>query len=211
MFGWLKRRSRVPYETEVQVWATRAAKIRGVCETIRGVTTVRKTMLVYHFDETWSELRPILDAAGIQWKLAEDNPAAALIDPTTPLIVCPSSRLPALDAPAERDDSRYFSILVVEAYPVRSGDERVEIFAEGLPRRSKIVYACALDELPLSIFAGEKLNTVLRALGMKDDEPLNDRRIATSVRRAQQKIEQKATADQPSATAREWFELNLPN
>ncbi len=74
-----------------------------------------------------------------------------------------------------------------------------------------LVQHASLDDPLLRLFAGEWVETVLRQLGMNEDEPIESQMVTRRIRVAQQRIEDRATADYSAQSAQEWLEKNCPS
>lgn len=67
----------------------------------------------------------------------------------------------------------------------------------------------ALDEPLMQFFGGDRINEVMKRMGMADDEMIEHNMIASSIQRAQKKIEESITMDNTASSQKEWFARNL--
>ncbi len=67
----------------------------------------------------------------------------------------------------------------------------------------------ALDEPLFNRFGGEKIMQLMKQLGMKDDEPVENKMISNAIRNAQQKIASKIKFEQSARSQRDWLTKNL--
>ena len=59
---------------------------------------------------------------------------------------------------------------------------------------------------------GERVEKVLRQLGTNEDDlPIESQMVTRRIRAAQQRIEDRATANHPAQSAEEWLERNCPS
>jgi hypothetical protein len=95
--------------------------------------------------------------------------------------------------------------IFAEHYPLRNKED--ELFEKlGL---SEVVIYSALDESLLTYFGGDRISDMVKQLGMKEDEPLQHKLIASSIKNAQEKIAGKVTVEQTANSPSDWFLYNL--
>lgn len=68
----------------------------------------------------------------------------------------------------------------------------------------------SLDEPLFMRFGGEKTLSMMKKLGMKEDEVIGSCLITKAIHNAQQKIEKQVTVEREAKSQQEWFNLNLP-
>lgn len=68
----------------------------------------------------------------------------------------------------------------------------------------------SLDEALFKYFGGDKLIDLIRNLGMKEDEVIGHAMITASIKRAQEKLEEKVKIEKPATSSEEWFLKNFP-
>ena len=78
-------------------------------------------------------------------------------------------------------------VLVADRYPLRTQDDAIVSFAESLHAAQIVFHSCIKDPL-FAVFRGDQTEKILRAMGMKDNDPLSHPMLARSVRRAQEKL-----------------------
>ena len=186
------------------------ARDGGVCADLRPVLAAGgRVLIVYHFPDTFESLKARLDDMRVPWAQYQGDISGLLGKATAEAIVVASTELmPAANPPAQRDATRPVTLFVVGMHPILRGEERVDLFAEHLPFAVTIVRHIAIDEAPMRIFAGELTVSMLKMLGMKDEEAISDPRITAAVRRAQERIEKKQMNDRPARSAGEWMRVN---
>lgn len=67
----------------------------------------------------------------------------------------------------------------------------------------------ALDEPLFKHFGGEKIVQLMKQLGMKENEAVENKMLTKAVQNAQAKIEKKVLAEQFSTSQKDWIEKNL--
>lgn len=110
-------------------------------------------------------------------------------------------------------------LLVRDALTAQRGG-REPIFAEHYPLRSKeeeayqsmhlekVVVYSSLREPLFRQFGGDRIIHVMQQLGMKETEVIEHSMISSSIKKAQEKIEQKTQLDQSARSQEEWIEKN---
>jgi hypothetical protein len=110
-------------------------------------------------------------------------------------------------------------LLMRDALTAQRGG-RSPIFAEHYPLRSKEVTAYQAMQIEKAVvysslreplfrqFGGDKIIHIMQQLGMKDTELIEHSMISNSIKKAQEKIEQKTTLDQSARSQEEWIEKN---
>lgn len=99
---------------------------------------------------------------------------------------------------------------------------KTPVFAEHHPMLSKekalfeklgltaITIYSALAEPLFKHFGSDKIISMMKQLGMKEDEIIEHNMITKAIRNAQEKIEKKLIVDHHASSQREWMEKNLP-
>jgi hypothetical protein len=99
---------------------------------------------------------------------------------------------------------------------------RLVVFAEHYPLRkiedelyqrlnlTEVNVLSALDEPLFSFFGGERLQEVMRKMGMGDNEIVGHSMITSAIKNAQQKLEQRVVSEKKAASQEKWFEMNFP-
>ncbi|MDZ4796306.1 MAG: hypothetical protein SGI83_18695 [Bacteroidota bacterium] len=97
------------------------------------------------------------------------------------------------------------TIVFTEHYPLRSKEE--ELYKK-LNVKVPVVFSSLGDPL-FKQFGADKIVEMMKQLGMKEEEVIEHKMISKSIRRAQEKIEDKVLIDQPAHSQQEWLEKNL--
>ncbi len=105
---------------------------------------------------------------------------------------------------------QYFSspgpkLVFAEHYPLKQVEQ--ELF-KTLGIEKAIIYS-ALQEPLFATFGGEKIITMMRQMGMKEDEAIEHSMISKAIQNAQDKIEKKVLVEQRTSSAEEWIAMNL--
>jgi hypothetical protein len=96
-------------------------------------------------------------------------------------------------------------VVFAEHFPLASAEQ--ELFAN--LQLTEVPVLNALDEPIFMLFGGENTIEIMKKLGVGDDEIIGHSMITKSIRRAQEKIEEKSGTNYPARSAQEWLSLNL--
>ncbi len=99
------------------------------------------------------------------------------------------------------------TIIFLEHYPILSKEQNLlqELKAE------KIIVLNALDEPLLLSAGGVKIVSLMKTLGMQDEEKIEHALIGKSIRNFQEKLEKKISFESTTSSAEAWFERNHPS
>ncbi|MBK7433522.1 MAG: hypothetical protein IPI66_06195 [Chitinophagaceae bacterium] len=86
--------------------------------------------------------------------------------------------------------------------------EKERSLVSGWEQKDILVFS-ALEEPLFSAFGGEKIISLMKQLGMKEDEPIEHPMVSRSILNAQEKIAKKVIAERPAHSPSEWMTLNL--
>lgn len=201
---------------EEKVWVDGERKLEGVRQDIaRAAAEEKNVLLLAHFEETLSALASSLRARSVPYQTHFDDDASALCAPArgdegAKVWLALASHFRA-QGPAPAGGARVSRILVLvaEHHPLPSKDEAVVEAASRVPCRSEIVFHTALTDALLKRFGGERLQGLLKQLGLKEDEYVSHPLISKAIRSAQEKIGRQVAGELPTRSAEEWFGYNL--
>jgi preprotein translocase subunit SecA len=192
-----KKRSNVEVVPD-HIWMTTAAKFAGLTKEAidRSRSETVAVLLVAHFPDVLERLEKIANHQ------AWDVPCKAV----------PASNLNAnLAASLRVDESATIDIIVGERHPLPSVDNRLEEFADELPCRGRFSHHVSLDDAMMKVFGGDWVKTVLKQLGMTEDEAIESQIVSRRIRQAQQKIEGRTFGSLDAESASEWLQKNCPD
>lgn len=93
-------------------------------------------------------------------------------------------------------------VIFIEHFPLFA-EEQQKFMDLGL--KEAVIYS-SLDDAILDIFGGEKIVEMMRKMGMKEDEMIQNNMITMSVKRAQKKIASKAIISGTAKSQRDWLQ-----
>jgi hypothetical protein len=98
-------------------------------------------------------------------------------------------------------------VVFAEHYPLRSKEQ--SLFT-GLKLADAVIFS-ALDEPLFNHFGGEKIVQLMKQMGMKETESIENSMLSNAIRSAQEKIEKKLVIEQTARSQSDWLEKNFPS
>ena len=195
LFGGRKR-TRVE-EIPDRIWMTSDARFDGLCgeAVARSTDGADAVLLVGHFPDVVARLDEIVR----QQSWAVPCRAVAARDLSRELAFA-----------ARLDESAVIDILVAERHPLPAVDDELSEFAGALPCRCRMAHFLSLEDPVLKAFAGERVQGMLKHLGMKEDEAIESAMVSRQVRKAQRKVEGRSFGNVQADSAAEWLGKNCP-
>ncbi len=95
-------------------------------------------------------------------------------------------------------------IIFLEHYPLFKKEQ--ELFR--LLKAAAITVLSSLEDPLLKQFGGEKISTLMRTLGVDEEEAISHKMITSSLVNAQQKLDKEISAELLASSAEEWFKRN---
>jgi hypothetical protein len=213
LFGWLfGKRERV--NARDWIWLSDVARMNGVAESIDShLAAGRPALVLAHFPSTLAAfgehlMRPDRPHAAVPSVL---TPAAALqLAATGPRVLFGLVRnlRPDEFPSVETAPPSPLAVVVLERHFLRTHDDQVANFAEGLGGSAAVEFHVSLDDPLLKMFSGEWVANVLRRLGMEEDEALDSAMVSRRMRAAQGKIAKTTPTDHQTDSPAEWLDRN---
>jgi hypothetical protein len=97
-------------------------------------------------------------------------------------------------------------VIFAEHYPLQKNEQ--ELFQQLQLKEVKVL--SALDEPLFKKFGSDKIIQMLKTMGMKENDPLENQMISNAIKNAQQKLEKQVVIEHSAPSQRSWLEKNLP-
>jgi hypothetical protein len=198
------------------VWLKDSARAQGAARAVtKPLAAGRHVLLLAHFPATLAAFGEHPVGRECTRALIPDalTPAAALkftTEPAARVHFGLARNLRPDEFPPEDAPESPLAVVVLERHPLRRHDEHVVRFAEGLGSRAEVEFHVSLDDPLMRLFDGERLQGMLRQLGMEEDVPIKSAMVARRVKAAQGKLAAQVSATERDAeSAEEWLRLNL--
>lgn len=209
LWSWFRGKSTRTTSVD-RIWLSDAAHLAGLTKELRAA--VRPVLLLAHFPATLKRVCAALEAEGI-----------------APTILGPTIGVKQLDQLASQGTERHiyagvvrqmasepfpnadnqipdlFEIVVAERHFLRTADDAIEQFAEGLAHRCHVTFHLSLEAPLMRQFAGDWVRSTLERLGMTEDECLESEMVNRRIRGAQASFAKRIDIPRETASADEWL------
>jgi hypothetical protein len=197
------------------IWLNDSARGEGVAKAVnRFLLAEKSVLLVAQFPATLAAFGEQIVAR--KWS---NNAAPDVLTPSTALALATESgprvlfalacNLRAAETPLPEDaHASPLPVIVLERHPLRSHDDRVVEFAEGLGGSATVEFHVSLDDPLMKRFAGKWMQNVLRNMGMKEAEPIESPMVARRVKAAQTRVAKRRMNERDADSAEEWLRKN---
>jgi preprotein translocase subunit SecA len=213
-WDWLVGKPRHVSVAADRIWKSQPAKFQGLRRAVQEQRDDSDLVLVLaHFPQTLAQVQEALAEIplrrlGGSSKLSTADVVRQARKGADPCLAL-TGWLAGDSAPRQVDEEAGpVSILVAERHFLRSQDERIGEFAQGLGRRCRIQFFLSLHDPLLRTFVGPWVENLLTQLGLAADEPLESHLVARRVRKAQAAVAQQARDERPANSAQEWLQAN---
>ena len=199
-----------------KVWINNDRKLDGICrDVLLAQDNGLNVLVVAHFDKSLTSFAATLRERAIDFQsfLAFDSKSLCEINPSDKagkVRLALSSYFQADRFAAERRSERVaLRTLVIEHHPLAVRDDSLLSSLSALDCLSEISFHSALTDPLLSHFGGEKIEGLLRRLGLAEEECVSHELISRAIRGAQDKISSQVKQDMQTQSAEDWFKYNL--
>jgi hypothetical protein len=196
---------------EDHMWLNLEQKYRGIARgAVASTRASALAVIVAHFSDSFSSMQTALELLNIPHAAYRSAIGGQQLVTTCKgavlLVMADSLVSDGGDSPSSDGG---VDMTVMEHHPLLPDDERIVRFAETLRCPVRLGFHASLDDPLLTLFNGESVRKLLRALEIPDNEPLTHTLISQSIQSAQRRIEQKAHSNQPALSAAQWLETNM--
>lgn len=101
-------------------------------------------------------------------------------------------------------------VALSERYPVASREAELVTHLKQWGITTNVSSYCALDDQIMKAFGGDKIITLMKRMGMSENESIHHDMVSSSLVKAQNKIAKKVMYEQQAKSPEEWFRLNAP-
>lgn len=102
------------------------------------------------------------------------------------------------------------AIVLAEHYPLYDRELSLLRHLQKLSRNQTTIVA-SMDEPAFELFGGERIRQMMLKMDIKPEEAIEHSMVSSSVKRAQQKLQDKVGQDKPASSQEEWVKLNYPD
>jgi hypothetical protein len=213
MFNFFKSKPKIAFTD--RIWTDSRQKIDGICrEVADAAATGKVVMVIAFFDEALRTIEAEMRSRGIAFQTKASPEGGAFSGASSPgdsskvWLLSASQIEPGGGSEPVGGRPDLYAILV-EHHPLLSRDRAVLESIAGLPFGVRITCHTALDEPFMNRFGGDKIRSLMTALGQAEGVALEHPMISASIERAQEKLEKRVTNEIEASSAEEWFRSNI--
>lgn len=178
-----------------KVYVERSAADRAViADALRSRSEMKEVFILYYFNSTLDRLQAIEGVSGSNLVKAEK----LLNDIAT-------------RNPLRTKNSPVF--LFAEHFPDWKHEHSIMLEIEQLceGKGPSIGFYAGLDEPMMRLFGAERIISLVKRMGLKEDEAISHGMVTQSIERAQKKISEKVPSPVSAHSQEEWVKINLPD
>ncbi|MCM2374202.1 preprotein translocase subunit SecA [Aporhodopirellula aestuarii] len=179
------------------IWMTEAGKLNGILAAVneKGQGDAVAILVVSHFDETHAKIERLLT------NYSGQVPAMA---------VRTNDLSPRIATGSQFNEASRVECIVTEHHPLAEEDDRViNEFVQDLPCQCRVSFCTSLDDAVMQLFAGDYMKSVMKRMGMSDNEAIESALVSRRIRAAQESVAQKTVSSHRANSAKEWIEMNV--
>jgi hypothetical protein len=106
------------------------------------------------------------------------------------------------------EDSDIIDIIAGERHPLRSMDNRLQEFANGLPCRCRISHHVSLEDAMMKALGAGNWIKMLMTSVVPEEESIESELVSRALFKAQRELERRSIGNVPSESAAEWLRKN---
>lgn len=190
MFGLFKKSTKSP-QVHYKFFVSEVEKYRFLATHM--LATDNKYVLLYHYEDTRSQMEQLLEAAKVTFSADRNSGARILV----------------LDAEEFLSDEIYGTpeVFVIEIYPLAEREAR--IVQKALDKDYQLTCYASIDSPFFQLFGGDRITSLMQRMGVKPGEVIEHSFIDDAVRKAQLKIAKAIQVEQPVRDSlEEWMKVN---
>ncbi|HAI75693.1 MAG TPA: hypothetical protein DCM08_05550 [Microscillaceae bacterium] len=207
IFDWFRKTPPVNYHRDNDLcWISEEMKFKKIVSFVQlAQEQGKRVYVVCQFEEAFLQLKqifeqiPIIFAHSLQ---AEPEPRQTLI-----YLAYADKLLQGKSLPINPADF----MLITEHHPWLAQDQTLLAWIDAYAPGVWVQFYAGLDEPLFSLFNGERLQTLMKQMGLVEDESISHSFIDSAIANAQKKIAQKLSTKTPTqaVSAQKWIEKNL--
>jgi hypothetical protein len=218
-WDWLRKPAAPKVQTADIIWLTEDAMLQGLANKVQQLLAREHHVLVTaHFPEELGGVVEQFQQAGIAFRPWHppreiESTIRELSQLGNEVFLLDARELPRLPFQAQDERSHRppmnLIVFVCHHHPLRTEDEVILRYANAIPATG-LMFLTSLDQPLFQRFAGQNIQQLLRIMGMREDEPIENPVIDRQVMRAQEAIRREIVNPRSADSIEEWFQLNLP-
>jgi hypothetical protein len=205
MFFFNKKKLNYTKQEDI-VWYSRAKKYKGLFDFIEQKDTKQLYIIVSFFESSHQELIEI-------WKHTGKPYEASWTPYEQKVKIVLHSQL------SEKDFENYLkqysekgytvNIIFTEHYPLYSKESQVlEHINQVSTGDVSITFYASLDDALMTLFGAERIRSLLKSMGMKEEESISHKMVSSAIKNAQEKLDKNVKVEVKAFSQEEWFQKN---
>lgn len=191
MFGLFKKKEKVK-QPDYEVFLSEVAKYRNLINSIN--ETDEPHYLLFHFDNTGSELQQLLNAAKVPFAVSSGSDNKIILARSSDFL--------------NEEVRPLLKVIVAEIYPLPGIDSEIQAFATG--KNFSVRFLTAIDSPFFNLFGDGQLPGLMERLGFDPNETIKHPAVTKSIFKAQQKLAKKVVAEVNERSSIEaWMTSNV--
>lgn len=213
MFGFGKKEAAVT--TDDKVYMTGEEKLEGMLGDIKTAAhSYDAVMVITFFHDQFNVLKDELEEQTVPFRFFDlvhqrYETVNAAANQMVRVLLLPSEVLKGMSVGFGEEKSGEVAIIVAGHHPKLETDNLVQTFARAMKRKAVITFYQSFEDELLKIFGGERLSQLVATLGLAKGEAITHQMVTSSIRNAQEKLQERIVSDLPAASEAEWFGANI--
>ena len=205
MFNLFSKKTKTEFSDSV--WMTKDAKNKGLIDFIRSSGRLNLFIMSW-FSESLDELVKILTEASVNF-VKVDSLSDLRIENKVTLLHTDLVNRPFASSPISiklQENQAY--CIFCEHFPLHTTEMKTYETVSNLFKKPQIMVYQSLDQKLFEIFGSERIVSLMKSMGMQENESIEHSMISKAITNAQKKIEKKLRVEQKAKSEEEWFRLN---
>lgn len=213
MFGFGKKDATVISEDKVYI--TGEEKLEGMLKDIKTAAhSYDAVMVITFFHDQFNVLKDELEEQTVPFRFFDlvhqrYETVNAAANQMVRVLLLPSEVLKGMSGGFGEEKSGEVAVIVAGHHPKLETDNLVQTFARAMKRKAVITFYQSFEDELLKIFGGERLSQLVATLGLAKGEAITHQMVTSSIRNAQEKLQERIVSDLPAASEAEWFRANI--
>ncbi len=209
---WFKKTPKLQ-RLDDKVYINTLSKSKAISDSIKQMLGKSSpTFVVYYFEETGDNVIKLFEEQGIKYHKTEAEFVGEVQVRNSEINIIKAKTLGKVHNIRQNSlnsEKQPLTFLFVEHYPIFSKEEVIlNKIGELTAYNASVLFYISLNEPLLQMFGSEKITSLMKTLGLKDDECVTHSFVTKSIENAQKKLEKKVVNDIETRSQDDWFKRN---
>ncbi|GMU87617.1 MAG: hypothetical protein AMXMBFR48_28580 [Ignavibacteriales bacterium] len=204
-----------PSDSQDKVYMTGEEKIEAMTTDILAAAHIYDAvMVIAFFHDQLTALRSEMDEQGVAYRYFDSlhqryETVNAAGNQTVRVLLLPSEVLKGMSGGLSEEKEGEVAVIVAGHHPKAETDDLVLALTRAMKRKSVVTFYQSFEDELLKVFGGERLSNLMTQMGMVKGEPVSHPLVSSSIRKAQEKLQERIVSDLPAGSEAEWFRINI--